>query len=205
MNCNTTHYRANSSSVPGDPTFSTANKDQTLLALYAVDEGDRINLYHASGSIVTQVHGHISLGCGGGCADMLLDLIYEGGGTVYNATIAAAYVLGHVKRNVQFCDGAATIYTIFDRPRITASGLSRVYQLPPATADGLYSSFRGIQGRLGDILQTNFTGGLFPHDESTSTLTRAQDWASAVYSVVTSYRLGFDPVPPSSTEPEQPS
>ena len=36
MNCNTTHYRANSSSVPGDPTFSLLDLTRNLRRLFAI-------------------------------------------------------------------------------------------------------------------------------------------------------------------------
>ena len=36
MNCNTTHYRANSSSVPGDPTEGLAD----VVVIHALDPGD---------------------------------------------------------------------------------------------------------------------------------------------------------------------
>ena len=47
MNCNTTHYRANSSSVPGDPTFppkpATAPKAAPALTARALNWGDQLN------------------------------------------------------------------------------------------------------------------------------------------------------------------
>ena len=62
MNCNTTHYRANSSSVPGDPNKILADRDDDgyLLQIFTKTAQDRPTLFFE----VIERHGATSFGEG---------------------------------------------------------------------------------------------------------------------------------------------
>ena len=134
MNCNTTHYRANSSSVPGDPTGDLPEPVRELARQCVLD-----------------YLGCAVAGAGDPLVGMLLDEMIEAGGT------AQAGVIGHRQRlpvlAAALVNGAAAHALDYDDVHLAMPGHPSVAVLPGLLA------LAELKGSSGREVMTAFVAG----------------------------------------------